>query len=297
MIHIPTPAEFAAFLAAHNSVDAKTLTAATLRDISRLVEIDHLLDEGFLSDDIVLGGGMAMRLRGSSRLTMKDADLSAKPKQKLTQDEILDVLEVQDEAITIVPGKVTEKTALFEIYPLTFTFDKPPAAIDDSERRFKVDLAIRGLELPAQWVSLSHSYPFSLGFENRQVPIIALLEHVAEKSVGYGIFKDPRHFSDLAFFADRFPGELAAEADVVSSIAKKKFEGNRQRLGERLLRGHRVTDYESMKHAYTDDYFLRPLKALWASKLDYVGGIGGAYTFNQALALVQERVVPVLFPE
>ena len=41
------------------------------RDIVRIATIAHLLDTGVLDDDFVLTGGVALRLRGSNRFTIK----------------------------------------------------------------------------------------------------------------------------------------------------------------------------------------------------------------------------------
>ena len=46
------------------------------RDIVRIAAAAHLLDTGALDEDFVLTGGMALRLRGSNRFTIKDTDSS-----------------------------------------------------------------------------------------------------------------------------------------------------------------------------------------------------------------------------
>lgn len=68
---LPTRPEMAAF-----SKSNELVYSDVVRDVVRLVAIAHLREVGFLNEDCVLVGGMALRLRGSDRFTIFDTDSS-----------------------------------------------------------------------------------------------------------------------------------------------------------------------------------------------------------------------------
>jgi hypothetical protein len=295
VIHVPSRDEFAAFLKAQAHIDGSKLTVAALRDLARMVEIAHLIDDGFLGSSAVLSGGMAMRLRGSTRLTMLDADLSATRAADVSEDDVRDVLEVQEDEITIVPVKVESKVDLVQAFPVRFTFLTPPASLARAQRHFKVDISARGLELECDELELRHDYPFELGIEGLRIPTMHLIEQLAEKSVSFGIFRPAKHYADLAFAADHYAADLERNADTLRSIAEKKFAANKQRFPQRLAM-QRITDYGSMRSSFVDDYYLRAVKFAWRSEIAYVGSADRQYDFNQARQLVDAIIVPILFP-
>jgi hypothetical protein len=144
-------------------------------------------------------------------------------------------------------------------------------------------------------VELRHDYPFELGIEGTPVPIMALLEAVAEKAVAYGIYRPPKHYADLAFAADVFQAELIAGADAIREIAAVKFAGNKERFS-RLLEGQGISDFDSMLPSFESNRYLAPIKYSWTSEVRFVGEAALSYSFSEASRLVNERIVPILFP-
>lgn len=69
-----------------------------VRDLARTVEILNLRDRGFFDARNVLAGGMAMRTFGSQRLTIYDADLSARAVVAPTEDARLQQRRDRDQA-------------------------------------------------------------------------------------------------------------------------------------------------------------------------------------------------------
>lgn len=260
-----------------------------------MAEVAHLLEEGFLGSRAVLAGGMAMRLRGSARLTMLDTDLSATSTEQISVVDLRDVLEVQEEEITIVPERIEAKVELVKAFPVRFTFARPPAPLGRRDSVFKVDLSARGLALDPEWLPLRHDYPFTLGIEGVNVPTMHLVEQTAEKAVAFGIFKPAKHYADLAFLAERYRGELETDPELLQALAQEKFAGNRERF-PRLLGEQQVTDFGSLATAFRADYHLRTIKAQWRSEVAYLGAPDVQHSFEQAKELVDAVVVPLLFP-
>ena len=294
MIRVPTPEEFDRFLEQNPNVG--DLVPAALGDIARLIEIAHLVETGTLGASAVLAGGMAMRLRGSSRLTRTDADLSATPAADVDEEDLLDALELDlRDTISIIPERVIRDNDIIKAFPVRYSFPKPPAALGRRQRMFKVELSVRGLELPPEDLPLVHDYDFELGLEDVQVPTMALAEAVAEKAVAYALHLLPKHFADMAFAIDNFKPELIAEAEALHQITQIKFSRNKARF-RRMFDSKKLTDYGSMKHRFTDDFYLRQVKPLWTSNVAYVGQASQHYTFQEALKLVTNDLVPLLFP-
>jgi len=238
---------------------------------------------------------MAMRLRGSARLTMLDADLSATRAADVREDDVLDVLEVQTEEISIVPEKVKRGSDLLTVFPVSFSMRPPPVAVPGRERHFKVDLASRGLELGVDRVRFQHSYPFVVGLEDEEIPVMYLAEAVAEKAVGYGMFQLAKHFADLAYAVDPDGGGLAIDAETLRELTRKKLEGFVARFPG-LARQNGISDLASLKPAFTQDRYMRVLKFQWQQAVRFIGDPAHHYTFDGAKTLVQERLVPTLFP-
>jgi len=65
---------------------------AIIRDIARLVTVAQMVHGGDLDDDLVLTGGMAMRLRGSPRFTMSDTDTSRRQREPPDRDQLAEAL-------------------------------------------------------------------------------------------------------------------------------------------------------------------------------------------------------------
>jgi hypothetical protein len=71
---------------------------AIVRDIARLVTIAQMVHDGELNDDLVLAGGMALRLRGSPRFTMSDTDTSRRIPEAPDRDHLAQALTVASRA-------------------------------------------------------------------------------------------------------------------------------------------------------------------------------------------------------
>jgi hypothetical protein len=291
---LPTAEEVGAFLDDTSGVDEAEIRVATVRDLARIAELAHLVEEGFLGRSAVLSGGMAMRLRGSSRLTMLDADLSVTRGTDVSEDDVRDVLEVQTNEISIVPERVRTKSDLVTAFPVSFTMRPPPAPLARNERHFKVDLSARGLELEPERVPFRHTYPFELGLEGEEIAIMALLEAVAEKTIGYGMFRLAKHYADLAFASDVYEDELVADADTLREVARKKLESYVRRFPG-VARTNEISDFGSLEPAFLLDRHLRVVKFQWDQEVKFVGAAGAQYTFGQATDLVTRRLLPPLF--
>lgn len=296
-IHIPTPEEFEVALQATTTLEVPTLTAAIQRDIARMIEIAHLVEDvGFLGSGAALTGGVAMRLRGSSRLSIKDTDLATTPGADVSDDDLLDALEFRIDEIEIEPKKVTTSGAgdTREVFPVRFRFSEPPVEIDSKERSFRVDVAARGLHLETEMLELRHDYPFALGIEGIKVPTVALVEAVAEKVVAYGIYRLAKHFSDLAYAADHFQPELIADKQVLREITASKLDRNLKQFS-RLMAKQGISDYKSLEPPFKQNLFLAAVKMTWADRVGFVGEASEHYSFKQAKELVETRLVPLLF--
>ena len=226
---------------------------------------------------------------------MIDTDLSATRAQDVQEDEILDVLEVETPEISIVPKAAKRKSDVLTVVPVAFSMRPTPVVVQAKDRMFKVDLSMRGLELGVDHVPFRHDYPFVLGLEGQLVPTMYLAEAVAEKVIGYGAFRLAKHFADLAFAVDPAGGALVVEPDVLRDLTKKKLEGFVERFPE-LAKAQEVSDYASLQPPFTQDRHLRTLKFQWAGSVRFIGDPALQYTFPEARALVQERLVPMLFP-
>ncbi len=86
--------------------DLKVPRDAIVRDIARLVTVAQIVHEDELNDDLVLTGGMAMRLRGSPRFTMSDTDTSRRTPEAPDRDRLAEAFTVDQSELTVSPGDV-----------------------------------------------------------------------------------------------------------------------------------------------------------------------------------------------
>ena len=86
--------------------DLKMPRDAIVRDIARLVTVAQMVHDDELNDDLVLTGGMAMRLRGSPRFTMSDTDTSRRIPEAPDRDRLAEALTVDQAELTVSPGDV-----------------------------------------------------------------------------------------------------------------------------------------------------------------------------------------------
>ncbi len=72
-----------------------------VRDIARLVTVAQMVHDQELNNDLVLTGGMAMRLRGSPRFTMSDTDTSRRIPEAPDRDRLAEALTVDQAELTV----------------------------------------------------------------------------------------------------------------------------------------------------------------------------------------------------
>src|SRR4051794_26893071 len=76
---------------------------AVIRDIARIVTVAQMVHEGQLSEDWVLSGGMAMRLRGSPRFTMSDTDTSHRLGTVIDRETLAEAVSVDQSELVVKP--------------------------------------------------------------------------------------------------------------------------------------------------------------------------------------------------
>jgi hypothetical protein len=141
-----------------------------VRDLARIVEILNLREQGFFGARSVLAGGMAMRTFGSQRLTIYDADLSARA--------------------VVAPTQLT-------------------LPLEDGDRRFKVDMAGYGVLEDGEERVLTDPYGLALWEgEAPSVTVMRLEEIAAEKTLGWCAHRLYKHLADLAFIADKLADSI-----------------------------------------------------------------------------------------
>jgi hypothetical protein len=268
--------------------------ADIVRDIVRIVSIAHLCRSGFLNEDCVLTGGMGLRLRGSSRFTIKDTDSSLRgPLDELELAGKLNVSVGDELDIRVDPGerwgRSTPKLTIAK--PVDYDAYFAATAGDPVSGSFTFTVNQRGLFQPATWLMLVHPYRELMLAEDVRVPVMNLEEQAAEKIVGWAASSLVKHFVDLAWIGREHHDSLDAQA--LRRVVQKKLD-----IG-----------HQTYPAAYAA---LRTLKDLvlplarpreWRGPLNRDGDngasairfLGTKIGFDEAAALVRRFVVPKLF--
>jgi hypothetical protein len=275
-----------------------------VRDIVRIAEIFNLLDKEFLGSQAVLTGGMALRLFASTRVSIRDLDVSVVGKgSALTVEELERLLEYEDPQVTIVPRLTGEWTRreLYQAKPLMFEQRFNPLTLAEADSWISADVSLRGLELKPVPMKFIHGYPFALGVEDEIVYVMDPVEIVAEKSVAYGIYRLSKHLADLAYMTTTLPkwlGDddwLARNADEIRRIARVKFDANMERYDKTLAK-QGIDAFDDMHESYD-----RPerwgVNEAWNSAVLFHGRAAEIFTYDGAVRLVKRQFVPVLWPE
>ncbi len=264
------------------------------RDIVRIATIAHLLDTGALDEDFVLTGGMALRLRGSNRFTIKDTDSSLRG--RLDELELTGKLRLETDQLQVYPdpgtnwGRKTPK--LVDVKPINYEAYFASVTGDPIEGQFSFTVSQRGLFEPAEWLALRHPYP-ELVIEPRslKVPVMDIAEQAAEKVVGWAAGSLIKHYLDLAWIGREFGETLTAE--------------DFQRLVQRKL----DIGFETFPGAYKDLHEIKDLliplhrPREWQGPLNKAGDNGASLIrfmgpklgFDEAISLVREHIIPKLF--
>lgn len=229
--------------------------ALVIRDIVRIAEIFNLLDEEFLGGQAVLTGGMALRLFASTRVSIRDLDVSVIGKgSALTVDELERLLEYEDPQVTIVPRLTGEwkRRELYQAKPLTFEQRFNPLTLAEADSWISADVSLRGLELKPVAMKFIHGYPFRLGVEDEIVEVMDPLEILAEKAVAYGIYRLSKHLAYMTTTLPRWLNEgqwLARNADEIRRIARAKFDANIERY-DKTLAAQGIGAFDDMRVSY-----------------------------------------------
>lgn len=298
-VSYPDPKEVADFATATG-----LRPAVVVRDIVRITEIFNLLDQEFLGSQAVLTGGMALRLFASTRVSIRDLDVSVVGKDStLTVEELERLLEYEDPQVTIVPRSSGEwiRRELYQARPLTFEQRFNPLTLAEADSWISADISLRGLELKPIPMKFIHGYPFALGVENEIVYVMDPVEILAEKAVAYGIYRLPKHLADLAYMTTTMPkwlsddDWLARHADEIRRIARVKFDANMERYDKTLAK-QGIAAFDDMRESY-DQPERWGLNEAWNSAVLFHGRAAEIFTYDGAARLVKRQLVPILWPQ
>jgi nucleotidyltransferase AbiEii toxin of type IV toxin-antitoxin system len=284
----PDPDEIDAY-AKENALDR----ADIVRDIARLVAIAHLCDRGFLNQDCVLTGGMALRLRGSTRFTVYDTDSSIRG--RLDELKLAGSLSLDTDQLVIKPdeGAYWDRRAKLTIaqpveYEAYFATVDPARPIED---QFAFTVNQRGLEMSAEWFPLTSPYPAFVFERAIQVPVMHITEQAAEKAIAWAAASLVKHYLDLAWIAREFAGDI--DRDELRSMVEAKLDVGRKTFpaSYKNLRG--LADIRRPL-AEPSGYF-GPLNTARDTGADRIRFLGSAMPPAEAKRLVQEKLLPLLF--
>jgi hypothetical protein len=224
-----------------------------LRDLARIATIFHLQDEGFFDGQTVLARGMALRCYGGRRFTVTDVDTSTNGKLVLpTLDKKLN-WELPDELVVSTKGVgwYEKGVDLEKAKPILFEPLFSDIQLTENQARFELTVNMRGLDLDAVEGAFRHHYPWRLGVEGRQLPLMDPREMLAEKVLGYCVNVLGKHYADVAFLAVRFRDDMPRHKKVLRELVQTKLERGRetaQRGGEHGRELYaRVSDYAALR--------------------------------------------------
>lgn len=286
-IAFPRRQELSAF-----AKDNGIVYADVVRDIVRLAAVAHLRETNFLHRDLVLVGGMALRLRGSNRFTIFDTDSSTR-NPPTEEDELTAALKLETDDLEITPEDpsywltrnqiVTAKPVKYKAY-FAGTATKP---IEDE---FSLTVNERGLELAPDWLKLRvPDYP-SLAFEPvPDIPVMALDEQAAEKIMGWCGNSLAKHYIDLGWIGREMAEEL--DRTTLRAMCERKLEVNQS-----FFTGFKdFAGIEDLIPPLTDpDAYFGPNnfdRDIRAGSLRFVGN---GMSLDEAKACVREKIVPLL---
>jgi hypothetical protein len=175
---------------------------------------------------------MAMRCYRSRRFSVYDSDTSSIP--VVTDQQLLRALNYEDNDLRVSISRIDPEDKgkdLISAHPVEFTPFFTRIALQDTT--FKVTVSNRGVERPAEWLSLHTGYPFPLWRPEKEycLPVMARNELLAEKLAAWWMFAPAKHYVDISYLAsllysDGLVGDQATEDDV-RELVEKKLEVNR----------------------------------------------------------------------
>jgi len=266
--------------------------AEIVRDIVRLATIAELCEQGFLNADCVLTGGMALRLRGSSRFTVFDTDCSMRG--RLDEVELAGSLDIRTDELIVRPDDGTNWSRGRRItiaQPIQYEAYFASVGLGPVTDRFSFTVNMRGLENPATWVSLLHPYPELVFSDEILVPVMNIGEQAAEKTVGWAASSLTKHYLDLAWIGREFGESL--DKPELQRLCRRKLEVN-----AKIFPGA----YENLRDlpdllvplAKPDTYY-GPLNTERDHRAQTIRFMGNQISWAEAQALVRGRIIPRLF--
>ncbi len=272
--------------------DNEIVYADVVRDVVRLAAVAHLRETDFLHRDLVLVGGMALRLRGSNRFTIFDTDSSTR-NPPTEEDELTAALKLETDDLEIAPEDpsywltrnqiVTAKPVKYKAY-FAGTATKP---IEDE---FSLTVNERGLALVPDWLRLRvPDYP-GLAFDPvPDIPVMALDEQTAEKIMGWCGNSLAKHYIDLGWIGRELADEL--DGPTLRAMCERKLEMNKN-----LFSGfENFAGVKDLIPPLTDpDTYFGPNnfdRNIRAGSLRFVGN---GMSLDEAKSYVRDKIVPLL---
>jgi hypothetical protein len=174
-----------------------------IRDLVRVVEVLNLKAKGFFGSQRVLAGSMALRCFNSPRFTVYDADFATAVGAQPGRKELEELLRYSDDDLEIIPASPTPHDArgtAWESEPIAYVPAFTSLAPEGS-REFKADIASRGLVLPG--IEREFRLPYDLGIWDEAPDLWIMDPHevVAEKTLGWVVNRQAKHYADLGFIA------------------------------------------------------------------------------------------------
>lgn len=175
-----------------------------VRDIVRIVEVMNLLRKGFFNKRSVLAGSMALRSYGSPRFTVFDADFSTSRATVNPETRMTELLRYEDDDLTITPSALVPSADggdMWRSAPIEFTPVFTDLVPGENERQFKADVSFRGLVRDGHEAPLVVPYNLGIWEEPPIVHVMDPAEIVAEKTLGWCVHEQVKHYADLGYIA------------------------------------------------------------------------------------------------
>lgn len=262
------------------------------RDVVRLAAVAHLRETNFLHRDLVLVGGMALRLRGSNRFTVFDTDSSTRnpptEERKLTA-----ALELDTDDLEILPEDPSywlTRNQIVTAKPVRYKAYFAGTATRPIEDEFSLTVNERGLELAPDWFELRvGDYP-GLHFDPVPfIPVMALDEQAAEKIMGWCGSSLAKHYVDLGWIGRELSDDL--DGATLRAMCARKLEVNRSIFSAYENFGSPADLVAPLTHP---DTYLGPNNVDRNIRADSLRFVGNGMTLDEAKASVREKIVPLL---
>lgn len=263
-----------------------------VRDVVRLAAVAHLRETNFLHRDLVLVGGMALRLRGSNRFTIFDTDSSTRT-PPMEESELTAALTLETDDLEIIPEDPSywlTRNQIVTAKPVTYKAYFAGTATKPIEDEFSLTVNERGLELAPDWLKLVvPDYPGLVFDPVPDIPVMALDEQTAEKILGWCGNSLAKHYVDLSWIGRELGDEL--DGVTLRAMCERKLEVNRG-----IFPGYEdFDDVNDLIAPLTDpDTYFGPNNPQKNIKADSLRFVGNGMSLEEAKANVRGRIVPLL---